>query len=181
MTRMEAAREPFGPFASTTLHDFRARGVPHIEFFAVLARDDRLFRKVVSASMIDEGHLTVRQREIAVARVTAKCHAEYEWGIHVALFGQAAGLSQDDYRALFGAGAGDGRWTEAERLIITAVDTLIDTHTIDDDLWNLLRGWFSPECISELVILAGHYLTVSMLGNAWKLKREPFAPGFPCA
>jgi alkylhydroperoxidase family enzyme len=68
-------------------------GIAPLGLFKVLAGDERLFRRFMSGGLLDRGHLTLRQREIVIGRVTARCGSEYEWGVHVTLFGQSAELT----------------------------------------------------------------------------------------
>ena len=37
--------------------------------------------------------LPLRDREVVINRVCARCGAQYEWGVHVAAFGEAAGFT----------------------------------------------------------------------------------------
>ncbi len=66
------------------------RGRPPLVLFTTLARDKRLFGKFFGGGLLDRGHLTLRQREIVIDRTTALNGAEYEWGVHVATYGDAA-------------------------------------------------------------------------------------------
>jgi hypothetical protein len=54
------------------------RGNDPLVLFTTMARDRRLFFKFSGSGLLDRGHLTIRQREIAILRVTAGCGAEYE-------------------------------------------------------------------------------------------------------
>jgi hypothetical protein len=54
------------------------RGAPPLVLFTTMARDRRLFFKFFNSGLLDRGHLTIRQREIVIDRVTATCGAEYE-------------------------------------------------------------------------------------------------------
>ena len=65
------------------------RGRPPLLLFTTLARDARLFHRFFGGGLLDRGHLTLRQREIVIDRTTALCRAEYEWGVHVATYGEA--------------------------------------------------------------------------------------------
>jgi hypothetical protein len=51
------------------------RGNTPLVLFTTLARDRRLFFKFFSSGLLDRGHLTIRQREIVIDRVTAACGA----------------------------------------------------------------------------------------------------------
>src|SRR5215831_18823988 len=44
--------------------------------------------------------LSVRHRELVIDRTTARCGAEYEWGIHISVFADRAGLSRAQVRSL---------------------------------------------------------------------------------
>src|SRR5581483_6556445 len=37
--------------------------------------------------------LSMRDREVVIDRTCARCGCEYEWGVHVAFFGERVGLS----------------------------------------------------------------------------------------
>jgi hypothetical protein len=53
-------------------------GIAPLGLFKVLAGDERLFRRFVSGGLLDRGHITLRQREIVIGRVMARCGSEYE-------------------------------------------------------------------------------------------------------
>jgi alkylhydroperoxidase family enzyme len=155
------------------------RGRPPLVLFTTLARDRRLFFKFFNSGLLDRGHLTVRQREIVIDRVTASCGAEYEWGVHVAAFAAKAGLTEAQIRSLTAGGPDDNCWTGADRLLIRLCDSLHADCTIDDALWAELTGHYSDEALLELLMLAGSYRTVSYLVNSLRLPPEPGASRFP--
>ena len=154
-------------------------GVAPLVLFRALARDQRLFQRFMGGSLLDKGHLTLRQREIVIDRVTAQCGSEYEWGVHVALFAERAGLDAAQQRSLVCGGAGDPCWSGEDALLIRFCDALHATCDIDDALWAELRGQFSEEAMLELLLLAGSYRRVSYLTNALRLPLESYAARFP--
>src|SRR6476620_80079 len=91
------------------------RGAPPLVLFTTMARDRRLFVKFFSSGLLDRGHLTIRQREIVIDRVTAKCGAEYEWGVHVAAYAAKAGLNEDQIESLTTGSPSDDHWSDADR------------------------------------------------------------------
>jgi alkylhydroperoxidase family enzyme len=133
----------------------------------------------MGGGLLDKGHLTLRQREIVIGRVTACCGSEYEWGVHIAFFAERAGIGADAQRSLVRGGADDACWSAADRLLIRFCDGLHATCDIDDALWAELRGELSEEAMLELLLLAGFYRTVSYLTNALRLPPEPYAARFP--
>jgi alkylhydroperoxidase family enzyme len=155
------------------------RGAPPLLLFSTMARDQRLFFKFFNSGLLDRGHLTVRQREIVIDRVTATCGAEYEWGVHVAVYAEKAGLTEEQIDSLVTGGPADRCWTEPDRVLIRLCDALHRDCAIDDVLWAQLTGHHSDEAIIELLLLAGTYRTVSYLVNGLRLPLEPGARRFP--
>ncbi|HEY0806550.1 MAG TPA: carboxymuconolactone decarboxylase family protein, partial [Pseudonocardiaceae bacterium] len=100
MTRYKNDSARIAPAAEPLPDDIRQaidaimRGQPPLVLFTTLARDRRLFFKFFNSGLLDRGHLTIRQREIVIDRVTASCGAEYEWGVHVSVFAAKAGLTE---------------------------------------------------------------------------------------
>ena len=155
------------------------RGAPPLVLFTTMARDRRLFFKFFNSGLLDRGHLTVRQREIVIDRVTASCGAEYEWGVHVAAYTEKAGLTDDQIASLVTGGPDDDCWDEKDRILIRLCDGLEQHCTVDDELWTHLTAHHSDEAILELLMLAGTYRTVSYLVNGLRLPLEPGARRFP--
>ncbi|WP_198683823.1 carboxymuconolactone decarboxylase family protein [Peristeroidobacter agariperforans] len=150
-----------------------------LTLFTTLARDERLFRKFFQGSLLDDGHLTVRQREIVIDRTTARCGSEYEWSIHVAVFGARANLTDEQVRSLAHGSADDACWDEEERVLIQLCDELHERVGVTDEMWRRLRARFGDGAILELLMLAGFYRTVSYLTNVLQLPLEPNVKGFP--
>ena len=80
------------------------RGAPPLVLFLTIARDRRLFFKFFNSGLLDRGNLTIRDREIVIDRVTASCGAEYEWGVHVSVYGDKAGLTEAQIASLVNVG-----------------------------------------------------------------------------
>src|SRR5687768_12539287 len=92
--RVAPARPPFTPEVEARLAKLMPPGVEPLALFRTLARDGRLFERFMAGGLLDRGHLTLRQREIVVHRVTALSGSEYEWGVHAAFFAPRAGLGE---------------------------------------------------------------------------------------
>jgi hypothetical protein len=155
------------------------RGAPPLVLFTTMARDRRLFFKFFNSGLLDRGHLTIRQREIVIDRVTASCGAEYEWGVHVSAYGARAGLTEAQICSLVAGGPDDDCWADEDRVLIRLCDGLQQTCTVDDETWTELSARHSDEAILELLMLAGTYRTVSYLVNGLRLPPEPGARRFP--
>ena len=176
--RMAPAAEPLPEDIQHAI-DAIMRGRPPLSLFTTLARDRRLFFKFFNSGLLDRGHLTIRQREIVIDRVTAACGAEYEWGVHVSVFAAKAGLTEAQIMSLTVGGPDDNCWTDADRVLIRLCDSLHGDCTVDDALWAELTAHHSDEAMLELLMLAGTYRTVSYLVNSLRLATEPGALRFP--
>src|SRR6476469_1252550 len=154
-------------------------GKPPLTLFTTMARDRRLFFKFFNSGLLDRGHLTIRQREIVIDRVTAACGAEYEWGVHIAAYAAKAGLTEAQIASLVIGGPDDDCWDDEDRVLIRLCDGLQQRCTGDDEVWAHLAAHHSDEAILELLMLAGTYRTVSYLVNGLRLPLEPGARRFP--
>jgi len=131
--------------------------------------------------LLDRGHLTIRQREIVIARTTALCRSEYEWGIHIGIFGRKAQLDSRQIYSLVHGEPQDTCWAPDERTLLRLCDALHHKCEVDDGLWSELQAIHSDGAILELILLAGFYRTTSYLTNALRLPLEPDAARFPPA
>jgi alkylhydroperoxidase family enzyme len=123
----------------------------------------------------------LREREIVIDRTTARSGCEYEWGVHVAAFAEAAGLSEQQVRATVLAGADTACWSAPEQALIAAVDALHDRSTLGDAEFKALSAYYDDAKILEIIMLCGFYRTVSYLANALALPLEKTAARFPAA
>lgn len=177
-TRIAAAEEPLDDDVQAAIDDVM-RGAPPLLLFRVLARDRRLFLKFFGGGLLDRGHLTLRQREIVIDRTTALNRAEYEWGVHTAVYAERAGLTPEQIASLVGGGSADPCWTDEDRVLVDLCDALHEDADVDDELWSRLASVFADEAILELLLLAGFYRTTSTLVKALRLPLEPGSARFP--
>jgi alkylhydroperoxidase family enzyme len=177
--RIEPATAPFSETVQGWLSRTMAPGRAPLALFTTLARDERLFNKFFSGGLLDRGHLSLRQRELVINRTTALNQCEYEWGVHLALFGERAALRPNQVESLAHGGPEDECWSPDERLLLQLCDELHDTATVSDGLWTALRLHHAEEAMLELLMLAGFYRTVSYLCNATRLPLEADSVTFP--
>src|SRR5262249_34428312 len=123
--------------------------------------------------------ISLRSRELMILRTCARCGAEYEWGVHVAVYGGKAGWTAEELRSSVRGGPDDTCWSEEDRVVGRLAGRLHATDPGDDLLWRELAAHFGPEQLIELIMLGGLYHGVSYLINAIGIEREAFAPGFP--
>jgi alkylhydroperoxidase family enzyme len=120
--------------------------------------------------------LSMRQRELVIDRVTARCGAEYEWSVHIAFFAGRVGLTRPQIASLTAGSPHDACWTAAERALLQAVDELHDGHDICDATWATLD--LTDEQRLDLLMLAGWYHAIAYVARAVRVPLEPDAPRF---
>ena len=177
--RIAPAPRPYEPDMEEMLAKLTPAGGEPLALFRTMARNPRLFRRFMAGGLLDRGTITLREREIVIDRTCARCGAEYEWGVHVAIFAEKAGFGPDEIAATVADDAEAACWSDRERLLVRLVDQLHDSGRIDEALWGELSGSFTDEQILELVMLTGHYHMVSFIVNASALPSEFFAARFP--
>ncbi len=123
--------------------------------------------------------LDPREREILIDRTCARCGCEYEWGVHVATFGEACGLSPLQLEDTVSGTVEKALWSEREHVLIRLVDELYETATISDATWEQLVAIWSIAQILELIIIVGWYHLISFVANAARVEQEPWAARFP--
>jgi alkylhydroperoxidase family enzyme len=118
--------------------------------------------------------LTLRHRELVIDRTTARCGADYEWGVHVDLFAGKVGLDPDQVRSLATGTPADPCWTDAgDRAVLHAVDALVDHHDLDDATWAELVGAVGEEGALDLLLVCGWYHAISFAARVTRLPAEP--------
>src|SRR6201992_1701733 len=107
--RIATADPPFAPELQSLLDRVMPLGGPPLVLFTTLARNPRVFQRFMAGGLLDKGSVTLREREIVVNRTTARCHSEYEWGVHIAFFAEASGLTpQQIHSTVYGGARGPG-------------------------------------------------------------------------
>lgn len=178
MSRIAPLEPPYVPEVQAQF-DRIMHGAPPLTLFRVVAGNMRAWDKFRAGSLLDGGPLSLREREIVIDRTGALTGCEYEWGVHVALFAKAAGLTDEQIRATVLEGADAACWSASERALIAAVDALHHRATLSADEFATLSAHYDDAKIFEIMLLCGFYRTVSYLANGLALPLEEKAARFP--
>ena len=180
MSRIAPLEPPYAPEIQGQF-DRIMRGAPPLMLFRVVAGNGRAWQKVRAGSLLDHGPLSLREREIVIDRTCALTRCEYEWGVHIAIFAEAAHLTGEQVRATVLGKADAPCWSESEQALIAAVDALHIRATLDDAEFKALSAHYDDAKILEVLLLCGFYRTVSYLANGLNLPLEANAARFPVA
>ena len=123
--------------------------------------------------------LSLRHRELLILRTTARCGAEYEWGVHVQVFADKAGLTGEQIRSATAGQPDDPCWTEpADRAVLRAADALDRDSDLSDADWTSLVAGVGEEGAVDALLICGWYHAISYVARATRLAPEPGAPLF---
>jgi alkylhydroperoxidase family enzyme len=178
MSRIAPLEPPYAPEIQAQF-DRIMRGAPPLTLFRVVASNARAWEKFRAGSLLDQGPLGLREREIVIDRTCALTGCEYEWGVHVRIFADAADMTGEQIRATVLGQADAPCWSAAEQALLAAVDALHLRATLSDDEFKALAAHYDDAKIFEIILLCGFYRTVSYLANGLDLPLEETAARFP--
>jgi alkylhydroperoxidase family enzyme len=178
MSRITPIDPPYAEAAQKLFDLVMPEGMEPLSLFRVMARSERLLPRFMRAGVLDRGPVPIRDREIVIHRTTARCGAEYEWGVHVNAFGRPLELGEDVLRAIVRGEATDPAFDERQSCLVRMCDEFHEKSTLSDGVWDSLRQHFDEMQILELIYTVGMYHTVSFLVNGLDLENEAFGARF---
>src|SRR5215470_8289697 len=141
MSRIAPLSPPYAPEIQEHF-DRIMRGAPPLILFRVMASQKRAWEKFGGGGLLDRGPLSLREREIVIDRTCALNACEYEWGVHIAAFAQAARLTDEEVRATVHGGPDASCWSDAERAMLVAVEALHHRSTLSEAEFAGLRAHY---------------------------------------
>lgn len=183
--RIAPLEPPYTPEQDALLKKITPPAAPNVlALFRVLAVNPKLAERMASWGgylLGASASLPLRDREVVINRVCARCGAEYEWGVHVSAFGRAAGFSDADNAAIADPASGGLGLAGRDALLVRLVDELHESSTVGDALWQELAACWSAPQLVELLMLTGWYRAISYVCNAARVPLEPWAARWPQA
>jgi hypothetical protein len=175
MARIAPVEAPYVQKVQAVFDRFPKDWSPPFQLFRVLANEPQLLERFVAGavSYLPETHVSVRQREVLLLRVTARCDCAYEWGMRVHYFAELAGLDDALVTASVHGDASSPGWTAEDRLIVRLADELHETSNLSDELWSELTPVFNSDTILQMLMLAAYYRGVAYVANGLRLDLEP--------
>ena len=184
--RIEPQEPPYAPELADMLSKWMPPGasMDPLRLFRTLGHNLPLaeaMRGVGSYMLGKRLSVSMKERELVIDRVCARCNCEYEWGVHAMAFAAAAGLSPDEVKGTVLADGDDPLWGEREASLVRLVDELHDTSTVSDALWASLSKHYEPPQLLELLVLVGWYHIIAFVCNGTGVALEDWAQRFPAA
>jgi Carboxymuconolactone decarboxylase family len=176
LTPLEA---PFSQEVGDVLKGYPQQDGYILALFRTFANSLRFLKKGVP-NLLDKGSpLSLRVREIVILATTAHTNCEYEWGVHVAIFANAAKLTPEQVAATRSADIDRQLWSPQEANLLVALRQLCTGGRMDDTILAEFQGNWTQEQQLEIFALCGTYHTISFVANNARLPNEPFGARFP--
>jgi len=168
---------PFPPQINQLLANYPQRDGYLLSLFRTFANSTRFLKKGVPNLLDKASPIDLHTREIVILRTTANRNCEYEWGVHAAIFAEAAGLSTAQVKAT--RIDQPHCWSAEETGLIAVVDQLCATGTLNPATLVRFQTDYAADQQLEVMALVGTYSTISYVANVAQLPGEPFAESFP--
>jgi 4-carboxymuconolactone decarboxylase len=116
------------------------------------------------------GDLGQRHSELVILRVAVHMKAWYEWGSHVER-SLNCGITLAEIERVRLGGDAPG-WSDAEALLLKAVDELIANYGLSIDSRRALEQHFSTRQLLDLMAIHGMYVILACMINTWGLELD---------
>ncbi|MDU9416603.1 carboxymuconolactone decarboxylase family protein [Pseudomonas sp. zfem005] len=177
--RIQPLDAPYDPAVQAAFDKVMPPGVPPLKLFRSMARNPRVLQRLIAGGLLDPGSISLREREVLILRTTARCRAEYEWGVHVAFFAERAGFCAEQVADSCSEHPDPALWSAAELALMELADGLNRSAQVEEGLWQRLASHFGEEQLIECLMLVGFYHAVSFVVNGTGVEREAGVPRFP--
>ncbi len=180
MPRIEPMSPPYDEETEEFLRKWMPPGTGQTEplaLFRLLARHPSLAARMrpLGAAVLGHSSLTDRERELLIARTTARAGAIYEWGVHIAAFARpVVGLTDEQVAATLEGSPDDPVWDDWDRTVLRLADELHDDSAASEETLLALRERWTDLQILEAVVSCGWYrllsgviLTAGLEPEAW--------------
>ncbi|MEU8424766.1 carboxymuconolactone decarboxylase family protein [Micromonospora sp. NPDC048835] len=182
MARISTLEPPFAPDVAAQLATMMPVGMPPIGLFRTFAKNLPMTTAMSNWGRYELGRdltLTLREREIVILRTCARCGCEYEWGVHVMVFADRAGLTPAEVTSLTCGSPDDPSWTAGrEATLIRMVDALHDSSDVDDELWRCAQELLDERQLLDVLLLCGWYHAICFAARTARVDLERGAPRF---
>ena len=183
--RLPLRRPPYDADVEKAIRNTAFTGLSPLNLRLALANHPRLAAAFQSMAHVVLFQCAVpeRDREIAIIRTGALTRSEYEWGMHVSIYGARCGLGEAQIAELTRATSwrelSDSLWTPAERLVVRMVDELHRHSTVADETWDALVATWPRDQVIELILASSFYHMAAFFLNSTAVPLEEGSQRFP--
>jgi alkylhydroperoxidase family enzyme len=152
----------------TAIASMRGGFATKLDVYRVMAHNSALLKswEDFRNHLVLDNALPEHALEIVILRTSHRHNAPYEWAHHV-VRGRKAGLSEAQIAAC--SGPAEECTDPLDRLLIEAVDYLIDQSRIPHSILAEVAEHFGKEAILDIMGLVGMYTTLAYIVNSFDI------------
>lgn len=142
---------------------------PFPDVSLIQLRHPGMFRgQMVLGIELAKGSIPVRDRELAILRISLLARCPFEWCEHVDI-GKAFGLSGEEIERVIDGSDAPG-WTEHEAALLRCVEEMLADYCPSDATWETLAKTYDEKQMLELPLLVGAYAMTAIQLNSLKIQ-----------
>ena len=142
-----------------------------LNIFATIVRHPDVFRLwSIFATIVLNGLLPTRDRDLLILRTAHNCGCQYEWRRHVQI-AQANGLTAEQTAAVRAGPEWPG-WTQWDSTVLTAADELHQRSRLSDVTWAALAERYNDQGLIEVPIVVGNCRIAAFTANSLGIELE---------
>lgn len=183
--RLPFPQQPFAPDVAAVVASNSFSGLSPAKLRLALANHPKLATAFLSMArvVLFQCAVSEREREIAIIRTGALTRSEYEWGMHVSIYGDKCGFTEPQIHELTCCPSwselSDALWSPAEKLVVRMVDELHHHSTVSDQTWDALVATWPQDQVIELLFASSVYHMAAFFLNSAAVPLEEGSRRFP--
>jgi 4-carboxymuconolactone decarboxylase len=146
------------------------------EYMRIVIKHPELFRcQLDLGTVLYNGLIPARERELAILRVGWLTQAPYEWGQHVDIAKRTGLTAEEVDRVTLGSSAAG--WSQHNAAILRGVEELIADHALSDVTWDCLAKTWDDAQLIEFPMMVGQYVATAYVQNSLRIPMMDGNPG----
>jgi 4-carboxymuconolactone decarboxylase len=146
------------------------------EYMRVMMKHPQVFaRQMEMGTVLYNGRIPPRERELAILRIGWLTQSPYEWGEHVNI-AQRVGMSLEEVLRVKQGSAAAG-WGAHDAAILRGVEELLADYALSDATWEILAHSWDETQLIEFPMMVGQYVATALVQNSLRIAMGPNNPG----
>lgn len=146
------------------------------EYMRVVIKHPEIFRcQMDLGTVLFQGEIPARERELAVLRVGWLTRSPYEWGQHVEI-SKRYGVTDAEIEQVILGSAACG-WSKHDAAVLRGTEELLADYTLSDATWEVLAKSWSEAQLIEFPMMVGQYVATAFVQNTLRIPLVDSNPG----
>jgi alkylhydroperoxidase family enzyme len=145
-------------------------------YMRIMAKHQAIFRPNMElGTVLYNGRIPPRERELAILRCGWLCRAPFEWGEH-AMISKRWGLTDEEVERATQGSSAEG-WNELDKAILSGVEELLADQVLSDATWQALARHWDEQQLIEFPYMIGQYVAIAFVQNSLRVPLADYNRG----